>query len=527
MFPALKEDVRHGFRLLFQNPAFTLLVVLALSLAIGANTAVFSLVDAVLFHPLRVERAADLWRVLPVHEHAVGWSYPAYRELRGAAAVEALCAWSDASPVHLARTGARPQRAQAAMVSGSYFSTLGTRPLLGRLLSDADDAGDAAPVAVISHRLWRDAFAGDRGAVGQPVRINGRPFTIAGVLPAGFTGASLESFPDLFLPLPHTEAVMSSIAELKPLTRRGFMWLNVTGVLRGGHGAAAAEAELAGIARSADGNEKGPKIDGVRLIPATEAALGVETQSAGRSRITGRLLFGVVLLVLAIACANVAGMLMVRGERRSREIAIRRAIGASRGRLLRQFMAESALLGAFAAAGGLLMAAWGLDLARAARPRGLPSPLEAVSSVGDPRVLVYTLAVALVTIGTLGVIPALSAGRVDVRTALARDASPRVASGHGLRELLVATQVALAVVLLAGAGLLLRTLQRAGEVDPGFEVAQRLTATVDPGLQGYDRTRSERLYADLLEAARALPGVRSAALVHIVPLGRRSMANSV
>ncbi|HYV20578.1 MAG TPA: ABC transporter permease [Verrucomicrobiae bacterium] len=527
MLPALKEDLRHGLRLLVQKPGFTALVLLALSLAIGANTAIFSLVDAVLFHPLRVPRADELWRVIPIHEHAAGWSYPAYLDLRRAPAVESLCAWSDASPVHLAPAAGRPRRVGASMVSGNYFATLGTRAFLGRLLDEADDASGAAPVVVIGHRLWADAFAGDRGVLGQAVRINGRSFTVAGVAPAGFTGASLESFPDLFLPLPHTESVLTSLAEMKPLTRRGFMWLNVAGVLRPGENVEAAAGQLSGIAVAVPDKDAGPKLAGARLLPAAEAALGYGTESAGRSRLAGRLLFGVVLLVLAIACANVGGMLMVRGERRSREIAIRRAIGASRGRLLRQFMAESALLGVLAAAGGLLVAAWGLDLARAAMPRGTPIPLEAVSSVGDPRVLAYTLVVGLVTIGTLGIIPALSAGRVDVRTALARDASPRVASGHALRELLVATQVALAVVLLAGAGLLLRTLQRAGSVDPGFEVEHRLAATVDPGLQGYDTTRTERVYAELLEAARALPGVRSAALAHIVPMGRRSMGNSV
>jgi predicted permease len=526
MLPALRDDVRHGFRLLIQNPAFTLLVVLALSLAIGANTAVFSLVDAVLFHPLRVERAADLWRVIPIHEHASGWSYPAYRELREAGAAEALCAWADSSPVHLARTGARPQRAQASMVSGSYFSTLGTRPFLGRLLTDADDAPGAAPVAVISHRLWADTFGADRGVVGQAVRINGRPFTIAGVAPAGFTGVSLESFPDLYLPLPHTESVMSAIAELKPLTRRGFLWLNVTARLRPGT-STSAEAQLSAVAKAGDGTSSKPKIDGARLVPAAETALGYQTESAGRTRIAGRLLFGVVLLVLLIACANVAGMLIVRGERRAREIAIRRAVGASRGRILRQFLVESAVLGALAAAGGLLMAAWTLDLARAALPPGMPLPLEAAAGIGDPRVLAYTLGIALASVLALGTAPALYAARVDVRTALAREGSGRATPGHALRETLVGVQVALAVLLLAGAGLLLRTLQRASAVDPGFETERRLAATIDPGMQGYDAPRTESLYADLLEAARALPGVRSAALTHILPVGRRSMANSV
>ena len=530
MLPALREDVRHGFRLLIQNPAFTLLVVLALSLAIGANTAVFSLVDAVLFHPLRAERVAELWRVIPIHEHASGWSYPAYRELREAGGAEALCAWSDATPVHLARTGMRPQRAQAAMVSGSFFPTLGTRPFLGRLLNDADEAAGAPAVAVISHGLFTDAFERDRGVIGQGVRISGRPFTIVGVAPPGFTGSSLESFPDLFLPIPQAEAVLASIAELKPLTRRGFMWLNVTGRLRPGT-AEGVEARFSAIAKGGDETagrkNEGPKIEGVRLVPAAEVALGYQTESAGRTRIAGRLLFGVVLLVLAIACANVAGMLIVRGERRSREIAIRRAVGASRGRILRQFLVESAILGALAAAGGLLVAAWTLDLARAALPAGMPLPLEAAKGVGDPRVLLYTLGVALAAVLSLGTAPALSAARVDVRTALAREGSRRATSGRGLRELLVGIQVGLAVLLLAGAGLLLRTLQRASAVDPGFETERRLAGTVDPGLQGYDATRTDRLYADLLDAARALPGVRSAALAHILPLGRRSMANSV
>ena len=530
MLPGLREDVRHGLRLLGGKPGFTVLVVLALSLAIGANTAIFSIVDAVLFHPLTAPRAADLWRLVPVHEHAVGWSYPVYQELRaGVPAAEAIAAWGDPTPAHLTRESGPPVRVSAALVSGNFFAALGARPILGRLLTDADDAAGASPALVISHRLWRERFGGDREIIGRSAHLNGRACTIVGVAPAGFTGASLESFPDLWVPLSETMTVMSTLAELKPLTRRGFLWLNVVALLPPGTAPAQAEEQALAVATAPHDDERQPEIGGVRLVPAGETALGVGTQAAGRTRVAGRLLFGVVILVLVLACANVAGMLIVRGERRAREIAIRRAIGASRVRLLRQFLVESALLGVLAAAGGLLLAAWTLDLARALMPRGLLLPFDAVAGVGDPRVLLWTLVVSLVTILVLGLAPALRASRVDVGAALAHTASARTATGGrpAVRETLVAVQIALAVVLLAGAGLLLRTLRHATAVDPGYEVGQRLTASIDPGLRGYDRDRTERFYASLLEAARALPGVRSAAIAYVVPIDRRSMASSV
>ena len=530
MFAGLREDVRHGLRLLARKPGFTLLVVLALSLAIGANTAIFSIVDAVLFHPLSVPRAADLWRLIPVHEHAIGWSYPGYRDLvDGVPAAEAIAAWGDPTPAHLVRASGPPVRVSAGLVSGNFFAVLGVRPFFGRLLTDADDAAEAPPVLVLSHRLWRERFGADREVVGRTARVNGRSYTIVGVAPPRFTGASLEAFPDLWAPLSETGTVMASLAELKPLTRRGFSWLNVVFQLPPGAAPTQAEAQALAIAMAPHGDEPQPEVQGVRLVPAGEAALGVGTQAAGRTRVAGRLLFGVVILVLALACANVAGMLIVRGERRGREIAIRRAIGASRVRLLRQFLVESAILGALAAAGGLLLAAWTLDLVRVLVPRGLLLPFDAVAGVGDPRVLLWTLAVSLATVLVLGLAPALRASRVDVSAALAHPSAARTAAGARLaaREMLVAIQVALAVVLLAGAGLLLRTLGQATAVDPGYEAAQRLTASIDPGLQGYDRNRTAQFYGSLLEAARALPGVRSAALAYVVPIDRRSMASSV
>ncbi|HYV84588.1 MAG TPA: ABC transporter permease, partial [Patescibacteria group bacterium] len=504
-----------------------------LSLAIGANTAMFALVDAVLFHPLHGERASELWRVLPIHDEVTGWSYPAYGDLReGADTVAALAAWSDATPVHLSRASGRAERIPAAFVSGNFFTTVGARPRLGRLLTDADDAPGAGAAVVISDRLWRRSFGADLMAVGQVVRINGRPHAVVGIAPAGFTGASLESFPDLWIPLSTAEQVLTDFADLKPLTRRGFCWLNLTAVLRPDTGAAAAAAQMQGLVtggRTAAGGGSGPLLKGVRLVPAAEAALGFETVATGRMRVAGQMLFGVVMVVLAIACANAAGLLLVRGERRGREIAIRRAVGASRARIVRQLLVESLMLGALAAGGGLLVASWGVDLARTLAPKGALLPLEAARDVGNPRVLFYGVAVAVLTSLTFGLAPALSAARVDLTAALTRNA----AAGAGrrarpaLREALVGVEIALAVVLLAGAGLLLRTLMLVGAVDPGFAVEHRLTASLDPGLQGYDRARTDVLYTNLLEAARALPDVRSAALAHIVPIEKRNMATSV
>ena len=527
----LWHDIRHGLRLLARSPGFTLLVVLTLALAIGVNTAIFSLVDAVLFRPLQADRGRDLWRVLPVHDHAAGWSVPAYRDLgREATDLEGLAAYADSSPLHLAHGGGRPERVQAAIVSGGFFGLLGARPEIGRLLRPEDDGAPGAnPVVVISHSLWTRTFGADPGAIGRSVRVSGHPFTLVGVAPAGFTGASLESFPDLYIPLSMVETVMVDWAALKPLTRRGFMWLNLVATLRDGVRPGAAEKSLHAIAAHPSGEGRGPEVRAVRLARAGEVALGVGTVEADRARKTARLLYGVVLLVLAIACANAAGLLLVRGERRGRELAIRAAVGASRGRILRQLLVESLILGGLGGVGGLLMASWTLDLVRLLAPTGWPLPLAAATGVGDGRMLSYTMLVALLTSLTFGLAPALRASRVDVTTALKGEAG---APGAGrrrpsLREMLVGCEIALAGVLLAGAGLLLRTLLHTSAVDPGFEVERRLTATLDLGLQGYGREQAIRFYDRVLEEVRALPGVRAAALGHIVPVQGRSMANSV
>ena len=528
----LLRDVRFGLRMLLKSPGLTGLVLLTLALGIGANTAIFSLVDAVLFRPLPVADPDRLVRLFTVHEHFSGWSYPGYLDYRDQAqAFSGLAAYGDGTAMHLSRDGHPPERVTGSVVTGNFFEALGVQPEAGRLLAVSDDrAPGSDAVVVLSHELWSGSFGSDPKAIGQTVRINGHPFTIVGVAPRGFFGCSLESFPGLWVPTSMAAAAMPNWIDLRPLERRGFTWMNVVGRLRPEVSIETARAEVDTLAaRFAAAPQDGPKITGVRVEPANSVALGFGVEAADRARLVSRLLLGVVALVLLLACADAAGLLLVRAERRGREIAIRRALGATPGCIVRQLLVESVLLAALAAAGGLALASWTLDLVRALAPKGFPVPLEAVAGLGQGRVLLFTLAVSAVAGVTFGLVPALHAARSALLPGLKSEpAAPLLRRWRiSLRDSLVLVQVALAAMLLVGAGLLLRTLQQASSVDPGFSTDGRLVASVALGLQGYDRERWAPFYDRLLEEARSLPRVRAAALASSVPVQTEGMGTSV
>lgn len=524
------NDLTYAIRNLAKSPGFTALTVLTLGLGIGANVAIFSAVDAVLFRPLPVREPESLVRVYATDEHRAelfASAYPVYTDYRDqATSFASLAAYSETEPFHFAREGQKAERLEGAMVTGNFFELLGALPSHGRLLSRADDrAAGGHPVAVLSERFWRRQFAADPAAVGTTVRLNGHPFTIVGVTAARFAGMSLEAIPDIWVPTAMADEAWPGFDPGYLLEKRNMGWLEIVGRLKPGISAAQAQAELDTIARRrALAQGKSHHDPMARVMPADSVAVGIDSVASARR--VSWLLFGVVAVVLLVACADAAGLLLVRAERRGKETAVRLALGASRWRLARQLLAESLLLASLGAAAGLLFAVWAADLLAAAAPDDFPVPLAAASSILDLRVLCFA-AVAGFAAGLLfGLAPALGAGRRDIVSALKGSVSP-AGRRWTLRDGLAGAQIALTALLLVGAALLARTLAATAAVDPGFDPKGRLVASVDVGRQGYSQAQGIEFYARLLARLRSEPGLAGAALARSVPVDAAGMSMSV
>jgi predicted permease len=515
--------LRYACRTLVKAPAFTAAVVATLALAIGADTALFTLINAILLKPL--PGIADQARLVNVHARATAhggitfqsFSHPNYRDLRGRQrALSGLAAFNGRGVSLGGPSGAELVGAQ--LVSGNYFAVLGTRPLLGRLLTDADDvAPGRSAVAVISHALWQSRFGSDPGVVGRTIALNGFPFTVVGVAPVGFHGHFV-GFPfEVWVPL-------STAAEAAPgedLAARDSAWLELVGRLAAGVSPAQAQAALDPIAAAIAREHPGALRElGVDVLPMT----GIDDSQ--RSGVLSFLaaLQAAGLTVLLIACVNVAGLLLARGAARRREVAVRLALGASRGRLVGQLLTETVLLFALGGAAGIALAAWTADLLHAFQP-SFPVPLRFDLGL-DGRVLAFALVSTLVTAVLFGLAPALQTSRLDLVPAL-KNAAGRDGGRSRLRSVFVAGQIALSVVLLAGAGLLGRTLQRARSLDPGFDPRGVQTARLDLTLLARDETHGRAFYAGLAEAIAAAPAVEAVSLTRTVPLRSGSMTTQV
>jgi len=524
------RNLRYALRNAARNPGFTALVALTLSLGIGANVAIFSAVDAVLFRPLAAPQRESLVRLYATDAEGTDLSnssYPVYTDYRdGITAFSSVAAFDDSEAFHLS-TGGKPERVTGALVSGNFFGLLGARPERGRLLSPDDDrAAGAHPVAVVSHRLWKTRFGGDEAAVGASVRINGHPFTIVGVAPAGFTGVDLDSLPDVWVPIAMVDQALPEFADSTVLTGRNLSWLDVVARLKPGVSIARAQAELDALAKRRAASQPNDRQDPMaRLLPAGDFLVGPSGRAEAR-RISW-LLMGTAGLVLLIACADAAGLLLLRSERRRREIAVRLAIGASRGRIAAQLLVEGLLLAGLGAVGGALLAVWGADLLAAAVPPEFAIPMGAATSVLDARTLAFCAGAAIASTLLFGLAPALRAGRVDVQASLKGAAADPGHRRLGLRDSLVMAQIALTLVLLVGAGLTARTLAREAAVDPGFDPRGKLEASVDLARQGLDPARGAAFYAELLRRAATIPGVRSAALARTIPVQSSGMRTTI
>ncbi len=500
----LSRDLRHGARLLRRSPAFTLVAVLSLSLGIGANTAIFSLMDAVVLKALPVENPDQLVVLARVNPRGgrSNLSYPLFERLRQA---DQIFSGTFAALDGTYRVEEAQGRAEVQVVSGEYFQVLGVQMTLGRALMPEDDKrGSSEPVAVISDRFWKRRFGGDTSAIGQRLLMRQTSVTIVGVAPPGFFGESVGRAPDVWVPI----AMQPTLNPPALLADASVGWLRVMARLRQGTSLKQAEAGLSSWLQALK-TDSGPLGQALVQVSTIAVEPGRRGLSDTRTRFSQQLwiLTAVVGVVLLIACANVANLLLVRGAARRHETMIRLAIGAGRGRLIRQFLAESALLGFLGGALGLLLASWGSHFLVLLASGG-DNPL-AIDVAPNLRIVAFTFSVSLVTVLLFGLAPA------SVATRHGLEGSLRPAAGRPrlmLPRILLVAQVGLSLLLLTGAGLFLQTLRNLRTADLGFAAAQIVQVATNPSGSGYSRDRLPDLYRRILERFDAVSGIRSAAL---------------
>ncbi len=521
-------DLRFGLRTLRRSPGFSTAAILSLALGIGANTAVFSVIYGTLFSPLPVPEPAQLVAVY----HQNNWgvlsssSFPDYKFYRDHNRVfSGMTAYLRVPMVM--RAGERSEKISGELVSPDYFSVLGIAPSAGRFFAE-HDAG-AAQVAVLSHDLWQNRFGGDRAIIGSGLVIGRQPVTVIGVAPRAFRGVTLDwgATPQIWLPISNYRGAVPALAEVDVERAWGMHSFLVLGRLRPGATLQQARAELAVLFdRSATYRDvvfKGAAPFKPVLYPAQRARFW----PAYRASVVQYLgmLAAVVALVLLIACFNVANLLLARAARRGKELALRLSLGASRARIARQLLTEGLLLSLLGGAAGVLLADWTMRVL-STFPRAFLVPLAAVGP--DIRVLCFTLGLSIVTGVLFGIAPLREALRIDLASSL-KAVSASSGSRRGafvVRDALVVAQVALSLVMLIGAGLFLRTLRNAEAADVMATPSHLLLTNLDLATQGYDETRCRLFYPRFLELVRAVPGVKSAALVFVVPLsGRRGGTN--
>ena len=506
----LLQDIRYAARKLIHTPGFTTIAILTLSLAIGATTAVFSIVNGVLLEPLRFRDADQVMAIgsLSKEGKLVQLSAPDFVDYRSQThSFVGMAAMEEEQSANLLLPDGEAERLTSARVGANFFDILGTSMELGRGFMKGEDSASARLVVVLSDKLWRERFSADRGVVGRAISINGKDYTVVGVSSPSLT---YPSRPDLWTPL-----------ELEP-------WM-VDPVNRGAHFLTAVGRRRAEV--SAETARQDMATVGARLrteYPKSNATFGGTAEEL-RSHLVGDVkpalftMFGAVAFVLLIACANVANLMLVRGAGRETEMAVRTALGARRGRIVRQLVTESLLLSAAGAAIGGAIASWIVDAVVAFGPAGLPR-LDDISM--DARVLVFTAGVAIVTGILFGLVPALQAARTDLgevlKTGMRGSSAGRTA--QRTRGILVMTEIALAMVLLVGAGLLIRSFSKLLAVNPGFRAEQLVTFDVSLPVSKYPNDRDLRRFTDQLRAGLAeLPGVQSVATMFDRPLSSHGM----
>jgi predicted permease len=510
----LGRDFRYGWRSLRNSPLFTTMAVLSLALGIGANASIFSVINAILLRPLPgVERASELVVINPQFGPGNGppmVSYPDYRDFRDRNSVLTGLAAIGFVPASVGPKG-NCQRMFGYTVSGNYFDLLGVKPLAGRLLQPEDDkVRGGHPVIVLSYTGWQKHFGGDPNIVGAKLQVNGREFTVLGVTPKGFVGTELFFAPDVFFSIAMHTALGPENADLDSRFGRGFFAL---GRLKPGIAVAQAESALDAIGRQL--GQEYPQIDGgmrIKLSPPGLAGAWLRGPIIGFTAA----LFGVSCLVLLVACVNLASMLLARAGDRRKETAIRLALGAGRGVLIRQLLTENLMVALLGGAGGALLAVWIMSALAAWNPPGDMPVI--VNAPVDIRVFLFALVASTVTALLFGLLPAFQATKTDLVPALKSDAAAARFRYWHLRDYMVAAQVSMSVLLLFCSVLVVKSLQRSLDAPIGFEPRGLATVSFDLNMQAYDELRGRDFQKRVLNKVRQLPGVESAALVDRLPL---------
>jgi putative ABC transport system permease protein len=500
------RELRYALRIIFKAPSLTVVAVVTLALGIGANSAVFSIVNAVLLRPLPYDHPERVMMLesapLSLSPQFTATSLFDWRER--APSFESLAAFNPASGGVNLTGEAEPERVEAAEVTSVFFQTLGVQAFQGHTFTSENELEGNTRVVVLSYELWRRRFHGDGEIVGQTIRLNEVPHTVIGIAPPGVQSPTN---PDLWLPL--------SFAKDRVLTGPVMMF-NTIGRLKPDATVAEARAEMESFSQWLQQNSPQRSFS-AQLIKVTP----LHTQLVQKVRPALLILFGAVAFVLLIVCVNVTNLLLARASVRRKEMAIRAALGANRLQLARQMLIESSLLAVMGGAAGLLFALWSVDLLKAIGPADIPRLHEARL---DVVVFGFTLGVSLLTGFLFGLAPALHASKVDLNEALKEGAlaAPPGRWRFGLRNLLVVTEVALALVLLIGAGLLIKSFFRVLEVSPGFDARNVLTVALDlPYVKYPDAPQQTAFYQQLMERLGGLPGVQSVGATNTLPLATK------
>jgi putative ABC transport system permease protein len=512
---SLIQDLRYAVRTLARSPTLTLAAVCCFALGIGVNATMFGVVDTLMFRaPSHVRDPGRVVRLYFTNTSMLfgrftqpNTSYPNFTDIRdGVTAFGRVAAfWTRETEVG---RGPGASQVRGSLVSASYFPLLGVRPALGRFFDVDEDRPGGATVAVLGYGYWRRRFGGDSAALGRTLQIGRALYTIIGVAPEGFTGADLQAV-DLWLPV---AVAGTSLMADDALTNRGDTWIELLARLKPGVTAAQAAVEATLVYRRGDAAEIWKDPNATVEAGPIEAARGPSASDGARLSLW---LAAVSAMVLLIACANVANLLLARALRRRREVALRLALGAGRGRLARQLLTESLALAMLGGAAALLVALWTGPVIRA-----YVLPKDAlVGPVLDPRVLAFTALIALVTGALSGVLPALQASRPDLTVALKTGEREGTYQRSRVRAGLLVAQTSLTLVLLAGTGLFVRSLRNVLRIDIGLDAPRVMVADVNVFNLGYTRSQVDALFQRLLERARTVPGVERAALSFGGPFG--------
>src|SRR3954453_11395524 len=512
------SDLKYAFRMLVKAPVFAVIAIVTLALGNGANSAIFSVIDTVLLRPFPFKNPDEIVNVWGRYANDSGrvrgnvHSYPDYVDLRDQSqSFVAMAAYT--------RTGGTLSLSEDAKglegvaITPEVFEVLGVQPLLGRGFTREDAKNEADRVVVLTYPLWKSAFGGDPKIIGQKITLSARPHTVVGVMPPGWKFPVEDEHIEYALPLEYLGQQF--------LTNRGSHFLTVVGRMKPGVAPQTAEAELTAIA-----SRLSKQYPDTNMNFVGTSVVSLHSDIVGDVRPALMVLLGAVALVLLIACANVANLLLARAASRSREIAIRTALGASRALVIRQLLCESLLLAVFGGGAGLLLAWWGVDLLGAAGPQGLPHLGEVKVNT---TVCLFTFALAIGSTLLFGLIPALQVSRPAVNEALQQGAKGSTGGLHTnrLRAFLVVSQVSLSLLLLAGAGLLIKSFFNLRATNPGFDPVRVMTFSVNLPRVRYPETDQQiRTYDAIMDKLATIPGVESAGGVNPIPLGQNQRSSS-